>query len=137
MAVIPQPNVPEPAMPWAREITRLVNELMATASRQGTNNIALNKQVVTATTAAGITRTVSEEALGTAEVAVEAAAVAQLRAEAPVTDEDLAFDSLTVWPFIPAAIPGGSFADGAVTSTDIADFAITAKKFNTNRHQIF
>ncbi len=54
-------------------------------------------------------------------------------AASPVTDSRLTEGSLTVWPFQANTIPAGALEPGAVRSSDIADFAITAKKFSTNR----
>lgn len=45
MAVIPKPNVPEQAMPWAREITKLVKELSGDRDRTATNSTALTQRV--------------------------------------------------------------------------------------------
>lgn len=130
MSTIPSPNVPEPAMPWAREITRLVKELTDGSHVANINATVLNRQIGSSAVATAAVSTV-------ADTAIENAAIAQERAEAPVSDADLGLETLTVWPFIPRVIPGGSFASGAVQSSDIADFALTATKFNTNRHQIY
>lgn len=130
MAVRTHPNVPEPAMPWARELTQAVNELLGSTNRVVQNSVSLGQQIGSTVVLAGAAKTTATEAGA-------AAATAQERAEAPVIDADLALETLTIWPFVPQAIPGGSFATGAVKSSDIADFALTAKKFNTNRHQIY
>ena len=56
---------------------------------------------------------------------------------APITDERFDPDSLSVWPFINGAIPRGALSPGAVSGTDIADFSLVVRKFNTNRHQLY
>lgn len=58
-------------------------------------------------------------------------------AASPITDERLTEGSLTVWPFQNSTVPAGALEPGAVRSTDIADFAVTAKKFSTNRLHVF
>lgn len=58
-------------------------------------------------------------------------------AASPVTDARLSEGSLTVWPFQGETVPAGALEPGAVGDSDIADFAIVAKKFNTNRHMIY
>lgn len=57
-------------------------------------------------------------------------------AASPVTDARLT-EELTVWPFQDGTIPAGALEAGAVRANDIADFAVTAKKFSTNRLHIF
>lgn len=55
----------------------------------------------------------------------------------PIDDSRFTEDSLTVWPFQAGTIPTGALGAGSVVSGDIADFTITALKFNDNRHHIF
>ncbi|MBU3995007.1 MAG: hypothetical protein KKF42_04410 [Actinobacteria bacterium] len=57
-------------------------------------------------------------------------------AASPVTDARLTAGSLTVWPFQNSTIPAGALEPGAVGGTDIADFAVTAKKLSTTRLHI-
>lgn len=93
---------------------------------------------------AGVTGVLDELGAGVGE-ALGAAAAADTRidvevmpaisdaAASPITDSRLTEGSLTVWPFQANTIPAGALEPGAVRSSDIADFAITAKKFSTNR----
>jgi len=79
-----------------------------------------------------------DDDVAAAIAAAQAAGAAALAAaNAPLTDAKLNVNTLTVWPFKPAAIPNGSFAPGAIGGSDIKNFAITALKFNDNRHHIF
>lgn len=57
-------------------------------------------------------------------------------AASPVTDARLT-EALTVWPFQDGTIPAGALEPGAVRANDIADFAVTARKFSTNRLHVF
>ena len=62
--------------------------------------------------------------------------IQEVRTE-PITNERFDPDSLSVWPFIQGAIPSNAFAPGAIGPSDIADFSLVAKKFNTNRHILY
>jgi len=55
----------------------------------------------------------------------------------PITDERFTEDSLSIWPFVQNLIPHGAFAPGAVASSDLADFVLTARKFNDDRHRLY
>lgn len=88
------------------------------------------------------------EATGDAAAALGAAAAANTRIDAevlpaisdaaasPVTDARLTAGSLTVWPFQGNTVPAGALEPGAVGPSDIADFAVTAKKLSTTRLHI-
>lgn len=54
-----------------------------------------------------------------------------------LTDENIIPGSLHVWPFQNNTIPSGAFVSGSVGSGDIANFAISAIKFNDKRHHIY
>lgn len=120
----PQMNLDDAATPWGRWATNTIKELLAAQDR--TQSAVQNNNTASAgvaTVAAGAT---------------VAAAVAQVAAEAPITDARIdASNPLTIWPFIDALVPKGAIAPGAVSSTEIADFAITALKYNDTRHHIF
>jgi len=55
----------------------------------------------------------------------------------PISNERFTEDSLSIWPFIQGTIPNGALAPGAVTSSDLADFVITARKFQDDRHRLY
>jgi len=55
----------------------------------------------------------------------------------PITSDRFTEDSLSIWPFIQGTIPHGALSPGAVSSNDLADFVITARKFNDDRHRIY
>lgn len=55
----------------------------------------------------------------------------------PITSERFTEDSLTIWPFVQGLIPNGAIAPGAVGSSDLADFVLTARKFNDDRHRLY
>lgn len=71
------------------------------------------------------------------DAAKDAADNAMDEAIKPLSDAKLDIDSLSIWPFKAQAIPSGSFGPGAIGGADIGNFAITAIKFNDNRHHIF
>ena len=54
-----------------------------------------------------------------------------------VTDARIEPGSLTIWPFIQNVIPAGSFAPGAVGSTDIKDFSVAVTKLKSTRHHLY
>jgi hypothetical protein len=56
-------------------------------------------------------------------------------AASPVTDARLT-EELSVWPFVHSTIPSGAFQPGAITDSDISDFAISVKKINSTRHHL-
>lgn len=55
----------------------------------------------------------------------------------PITNDRFTEDSLSIWPFIQGLIPHGAIAPGAVGAGDLADFVITARKFNDDRHRLY
>jgi hypothetical protein len=55
----------------------------------------------------------------------------------PISNERFQENSLTIWPFVNKAIPSGAFSPGAVTGADLADFALTVKKFKDDRHRLY
>ena len=79
-----------------------------------------------------------DEAMGNvASDLVELGQTIQEVSIAPITNERFSENSLTVWPFTQGAIPSGAFDSGSITASDLADFSIVARKFNTNRHQLY
>lgn len=58
-------------------------------------------------------------------------------AASPITDARMKPGSITVWPFTTGAVPAGAIAPGAVSSKEIADFSLVAKKFKDDRHRIY
>jgi hypothetical protein len=73
-------------------------------------------------------------------VAEEMALVDQKISDAlavPITNERFTEDSLSIWPFVENLIPRGALAPGAVSSGDLADFVLTARKFNDDRHRLY
>lgn len=55
----------------------------------------------------------------------------------PITNDRFTEDSLSIWPFTQGLIPNGAIAPGAVGSSDLADFVLTARKFNDDRHRLY
>lgn len=55
----------------------------------------------------------------------------------PITNDRFTEDSLSIWPFIQGLIPQGAIAPGAVGAGDLADFVLTARKFNDDRHRLY
>ena len=55
----------------------------------------------------------------------------------PITSDRFTEDSLSIWPFIQGLVPSGALAPGAVSSSDISDFAITVKKLKDDRHRLY
>lgn len=55
----------------------------------------------------------------------------------PITSDRFTEDSLDIWPFIQGTVPSGALAPGAVSSSDISDFAITVKKLKDDRHRLY
>jgi len=55
----------------------------------------------------------------------------------PITNERFTEDSLSIWPFVQNLIPQGALAPGAVSNNDLADFVLTARKFNDDRHRLY
>jgi hypothetical protein len=55
----------------------------------------------------------------------------------PITNDRFTEDSLSIWPFIQGLIPNGAMAPGAVGASDLADFVLTARKFNDDRHRLY
>lgn len=144
MAVIPQPKLPPEAMPWAREITKRLQGVQVVTERAERDSINVNKQI-NSTAEALVQVTKAQDVVGTAQEELKQSMteldtdLQQINEELalPITDAKLLAGSLSVWPFQESTIPAGALEQGAVGSTDIADFAITAKKFNDNRHHIF
>lgn len=137
MAVIPDPKLPPEAMPWAREITKLVRGTSTVVERVQQNVIVTDKQVGTATETASSAKSEVAAVIGEVEAVVGEIGLINDELALPITDAKLLAGSLTVWPFQNNTIPSGALEPGAVGQSDIADFAITAKKFNDNRHHIF
>ena len=55
----------------------------------------------------------------------------------PLSDERFSEDSLSIWPFVQGLIPNGALAPGSVGAPDLADFVLTARKFNDDRHRLY
>lgn len=108
MAVIPQPNVPEPAMPWAREITKLIQELSGDTRRLTLGGVALTQQAGSTNTAVmrvglatEVAQVTADEAVVVADDASVAAQTALQQVQASITsslDEYVVTDSSVIVP---------------------------------------
>lgn len=134
MAVIPQPNVPEQAMPWAREITKRVLGATEVGTREAQR---LDNAVVQVAQVSAAAYAVASDVVANKIAADASTQLINDELALPLTDAKLLASTLTVWPFVNQTIPGNAFEPGAVGAADIADFAISSIKLNDNRHHIF
>jgi len=116
LSSIPQPNVPEPAMPWAREITRMIHSLTGDSSRSIVNNAAVSQQLASTTSAVGVVTTKAEDA----QAAADAVAAAQALVDADLLALEASLDALDV------------MLTSAQTDLDAAELAVIAAQGTAN-----